>query len=61
VACNLAIAASFITVLVLWDLFGQLPLPRGVAAHEGSTFIVALNGVRLLTDPSWRDAASAVR
>jgi hypothetical protein len=27
VARNLAIAASFITVLVLWDLFGQLPLP----------------------------------
>ena len=43
---NLVIAASFITVLVLWDLFGQLPLPLGVAGHEGSTLIVALNGMR---------------
>jgi cobalt/nickel-transporting P-type ATPase D len=61
VACNLAIAASFITVLVLWDLFGELPLPLGVAGREGSTIIVALNGMRLLTNRSWRDAASAVR
>jgi cobalt/nickel-transporting P-type ATPase D len=60
VTVNLAIAAGFITVLVLWDLFGQLPLPLGVAGHEGSTIIVALNGMRLLTNRSWRDAASAV-
>ena len=60
-ACNRAIAASFITVLVLWDLFGQLPLAMGVAAHEGSTIIVALNGMRLLTNRSWWHAASAVR
>ncbi|RZI85598.1 MAG: heavy metal translocating P-type ATPase, partial [Microbacterium sp.] len=37
VIANLAIAATFITVLVLWDLFGHLPLPLGVAGHEGST------------------------
>lgn len=41
---NLVIATGFITVPVLWDLFGQLPLPLGVAGHEGSTLIVALNG-----------------
>lgn len=58
VTVNLAIAAGFITVLVLWDLFGRLPLPLGVAGHEGSTLIVALNGVRLLTDRCWRAAAS---
>ena len=61
VIVNLAIAAGFITVLVLWDLFGRLPLPLGVAGHEGSTIIVALNGIRLLTDRSWRAAASPVR
>lgn len=56
---NLAIAAAFIAVLVLWDLFGQLPLPLGVAGHEGSTVLVALNGMRLLTNRSWKAAASA--
>ena len=58
VTTNLAIATAFITVLVLWDLFGQLPLPLGVAGHEGSTMIVALNGMRLLTNRSWRAAAN---
>jgi cation-transporting P-type ATPase D len=53
---NLAVAGSFITVLVLWDLFGQLPLPLGVAGHEGSTLLVALNGMRLLTNRAWRAA-----
>ena len=56
VAVNLAVAGSFITVLVLWDLFGQLPLPLGVAGHEGSTLLVALNGMRLLTNRAWRAA-----
>jgi len=50
VVANLAIAATFITVLVLWDLLGHLPLPLGVAGHEGSTILVGLNGLRLLRD-----------
>jgi cation-transporting P-type ATPase D len=58
VLTNLAFATAFITVLVLWDLFGHLPLPLGVAGHEGSTMIVALNGLRLLTNRSWRTAAA---
>ena len=37
----------YLTVLALWDLLGQLPLPLGVAGHEGSTMIVALHGLRL--------------
>ncbi|MFC7342767.1 heavy metal translocating P-type ATPase [Saccharopolyspora griseoalba] len=45
---NLVIAGTFIAVLVCWDLFGHLPLPLGVAGHEGSTILVALNGLRLL-------------
>jgi cobalt/nickel-transporting P-type ATPase D len=61
VTINLAIASAFITVLVLWDLFGHLPLPVGVAGHEGSTMIVALNGMRLLTNRSWRVAAATTR
>lgn len=53
VLANLAIAATFITVLVVWDLFWYLPLPLGVAGHEGSTILVALNGLRLLRDRAW--------
>lgn len=56
VLANLAIAATFITVLVLWDLFGHLPLPLGVAGHEGSTVLVGLNGLRLLTRRAWNQA-----
>ncbi|WP_106400746.1 heavy metal translocating P-type ATPase [Actinocorallia populi] len=50
---NLVIAGTFITVLVAWDLFGDLPLPLGVAGHEGSTILVALNGLRLLRRSAW--------
>lgn len=56
VLANLAIAGTFIAVLVLWDLFGHLPLPLGVAGHEGSTVIVGLNGLRLLSRRAWRRA-----
>ncbi|WAJ47871.1 heavy metal translocating P-type ATPase [Mycobacterium sp. Aquia_216] len=59
VVVNLAIAASFITGLVAWDLLGHLPLPLGVAGHEGSTVIVALNGLRLLNGRAWRSAISS--
>lgn len=57
VTVNLALAGSFISVLVLWDLFGHLPLPLGVAGHEGSTLLVALNGMRLLSNRTWQSAA----
>ncbi|MFF3936031.1 heavy metal translocating P-type ATPase [Streptomyces phaeofaciens] len=55
---NLVIAATAITVLVLWDLFGRLPLPLGVAGHEGSTVLVGLNGLRLLRERAWRGKGS---
>ncbi|MFI7054443.1 hypothetical protein ACIBLB_20500 [Streptosporangium canum] len=58
VIANLVIAATFIAVLVAWDLFGELPLPLGVAGHEGSTVIVGLNGLRLLRDAAWKRAAA---
>ncbi|MCF8569935.1 cadmium-translocating P-type ATPase [Gordonia sp. HY002] len=53
VVANLVIAASFIITLVMWDLTATLPLPLGVAGHESSTVIVALNGMRLLSQRAW--------
>jgi heavy metal translocating P-type ATPase len=50
---NLVIAGIFITALVAWDLIAPLPLPLGVAGHEGSTVIVGLNGLRLLRERAW--------
>jgi len=59
VVANLIIAAVVITGLVIWDLVGTLPLPLGVAGHEGSTIIVGLNGLRLLRNAAWRRAGSS--
>jgi cation transport ATPase len=53
VTANLVIAAGLIAFLVGWDLAGHLPLPLGVAGHEGSTVIVGLNGLRLLRNAAW--------
>ena len=58
VVANLVIAATFIGVLATWDLVGTLPLPLGVAGHEGSTVIVGLNGLRLLRGAAWRHAGA---
>ena len=54
VKANLAIAALVIAALVSIDLAGHLPLPLGVAGHEGSTVIVGLNGLRLLRRRHWQ-------
>jgi heavy metal translocating P-type ATPase len=51
---NLVFAAAVIGALVLVDLFGHLPLPLGVAGHEGSTVLVGLNGLRLLSARAWK-------
>ncbi|MGW8762541.1 heavy metal translocating P-type ATPase [Streptomyces sp. NPDC055815] len=56
---NLWIAGVCIGSLVIWDLAGHLPLPLGVAGHEGSTVLVGLNGLRLLRDSAWRRASAA--
>ncbi|MET9515198.1 heavy metal translocating P-type ATPase [Streptomyces sp. NPDC002994] len=53
---NLVIAGFCIGALVIWDLVGHLPLPLGVAGHEGSTVLVGLNGLRLLRESAWRGA-----
>ncbi|MGW1887454.1 heavy metal translocating P-type ATPase [Streptomyces sp. NPDC001970] len=59
VAQNLVIAGVCIGALVIWDLAGHLPLPLGVAGHEGSTVLVGLNGLRLLRESAWRRAVAA--
>jgi P-type E1-E2 ATPase len=51
---NLGFAAAVIVALVLVDLFATLPLPLGVLGHEGSTVVVGLNGLRLLSKRAWR-------
>ncbi|MFM9455722.1 heavy metal translocating P-type ATPase [Streptomyces europaeiscabiei] len=56
---NLVIAGVCIAVLVVWDLVGHLPLPLGVAGHEGSTVVVGLNGLRLLREAAWGRATGA--
>ncbi|MGY5883641.1 heavy metal translocating P-type ATPase [Modestobacter lacusdianchii] len=54
---NMVIAGTVIVMLVAWDLIGTLPLALGVAGHEGSTVLVALNGLRLLRSAAWQAAA----
>lgn len=51
---NLVFASVVIGCLVAIDLVGHLPLPLGVAGHEGSTVVVGLNGLRLLLHGSSR-------
>ncbi|AZM47082.1 heavy metal translocating P-type ATPase [Streptomyces sp. WAC 06738] len=58
---NLVIAGVCIAGLVVWDLAWHLPLPLGVAGHEGSTVLVGLNGLRLLRTAAWRRAAAEGR
>lgn len=45
---NLAFSLSVIVLLVVAAFGVHLPLPVGVAGHEGSTVLVVLNGLRLL-------------
>lgn len=51
---NLWVAVAVICALVAIDLAGRLPLPLGVAGHEGSTVVIGLNGLRLLAPRAWR-------
>jgi cation-transporting P-type ATPase J len=55
------IAGTVITVPVGWNLVGSLPLPLGVAGHEGATVLVVLNGVRLLRSSAAARAAEGPR
>jgi len=46
---NLSFALAVIVLLVIGALGFELPLPLGVVGHEGSTVLVVLNGLRLLS------------
>jgi len=48
---NLIFSLAMIVVMVLTILTVGLPLPLAVLGHEGSTVLVALNGLRLLRTP----------
>jgi heavy metal translocating P-type ATPase len=61
IAANLVIAGLVIAGLASWDLAGHLPLPFGVAGHEGSTVVVGLNGLRLLRRGAWGKASQSAR
>ena len=50
---NLVLAGGVIVVLVIAALGLGLSLPVAVALHEGSTLLVALNGLRLLRPSAW--------
>ncbi len=45
---NIALALGTVVVMVVFSLFGMVPLTVGVFAHEGSTVLVCLNSLRLL-------------
>lgn len=57
---NLTFALGAMVVLVLFTLFGELPLPIAVVGHEGGTLLVVANGLRLLgfrhSEPASTDA-----
>lgn len=48
IAQNIALALSFIGLLLAANFLGGLNLPEGVIGHEGSTLMVTLSGLRLL-------------
>ncbi|HEU4741587.1 MAG TPA: cation-translocating P-type ATPase [Meiothermus sp.] len=48
---NLSLALSIILIVGTLSLFGLVPLPLGVVAHEGGTVFVCLVGLRLLRHP----------
>ncbi|WP_084571260.1 heavy metal translocating P-type ATPase [Deinococcus misasensis] len=49
VVFNLVFAFSIIVVVGILSIFGKVPLPLGVIAHEGGTVFVVFMGLRLLT------------
>ncbi|MFN6567388.1 heavy metal translocating P-type ATPase [Dendronalium sp. ChiSLP03b] len=47
---NIAVALGFIILLLVGNFLGNINLPIGVIGHEGSTVLVILSGLRLLTN-----------
>lgn len=46
---NVIFAVGVIVLLIMLNFIGVLPLPLAVVFHEGSTILVILNGLRLLS------------
>lgn len=49
VKTNIVFALLIIASLILANVFQVVNLPLGVVGHEGSTILVILNGLRLLS------------
>lgn len=47
---NIVFALSFILLLMITNFSGNITLPLGVIGHEGSTVLVILSGLRLLSN-----------
>ena len=45
---NMIFSLLVILTLLSFNIFGLVNLPFGVVAHEGSTILVILNGLRML-------------
>lgn len=45
---NIIFAMVVILILIVLNIMGKMSLPLGIIAHEGSTILVLLNGLRLL-------------
>jgi Cd2+/Zn2+-exporting ATPase len=51
IKANLFFSSGIILALTVGSFITRLPLPLAVVGHEGSTFLVILNGLRLLKGP----------
>ncbi|MGX7014797.1 heavy metal translocating P-type ATPase [Vagococcus silagei] len=45
---NITFSMAVVLLLVVLNIFGKMNLPIGILAHESSTILVLLNGIRLL-------------
>jgi len=55
---NVVFSIAVIVTLIILNMFGVLGLPLAVLFHEGSTILVILNGLRLLTSNHTNDEVS---
>lgn len=55
---NIFFSLAVIALLSVLNVLGKMDIGLGVLAHEGSTLVVILNGLRLLTTPSLKKQAS---
>ncbi|GAA3715670.1 metal-transporting ATPase PfeT [Salinicoccus jeotgali] len=61
IAQNLLFSVAVITILIISNFFQAINLPLGVIGHEGSTILVILNGLRMLSDQEFSTLHSSFR